>query len=255
MQAECEDEVPIKLDLQRCEPALNAPPDAKVLRSILISLEQRKEVTFGNSMRIKRLESVETSTDLKEKISELSFAEDNQHLDMAAKYTERYVSSWTAQSSTTNLKSVGENINAWCGWLKKLNRFAAWQPRWVQLRWDRGSVGSKRMRAALIYQSDTKGEQILYVDDVRRESWLDSGASIAFSVRLISPMELKGEDQGTDSGWRMRIRKTRRLQLMAASSLEAATFLICLRRILQPDRPHPTLSDAARQPGRVLQAL
>ena len=237
-------------------------PSSHLGRVSWLSSRDKQKWSFGGSARVQQLlnphtASIEgTSVELRERIEELLFAEENQHLDIATKYTETYINSWISQYSNQCRLTTTKRLNAWSGWLQKLNRFASWQPRWFQLRWPENSSCDKQQNfqqhAILAYQSDSKGEQLLFVDKVRRDRWLDSGEGVAFSVRLTFPLKSDRKEQRDNLRIFSRIIRSRRLHLMAASDLEAATFLVCLRRILQPESSTPTPMDAAQQPGRVL---
>lgn len=133
----------------------------------------------------------------------------------------------------------GQATRPWCGWLQKRSNLVAWHPHWFHLC----PCDDDMQSAVLTYYSDVKGERRLYIENVRREPWLDSGDSIAFSVGLVQPSSAR---------WSSR---SKRVQLRAGSPVEAACFLLCLLRILYPDRTLPTMLMAAKTPTRLLRTL
>jgi hypothetical protein len=150
-----------------------------------------------------------------------------------------------------------EASRPWCGWLRKCSNYISWQPHWFQLNSpDLKEHSLPCCCAVLSYHSDSKGERRLFVQDVRRETWLDSGDSIAFSVGVI---ETVATDQisNRNSGRNLlgRVMGGRRVQLRAATAVEAVVLLICLLRILHPDRMMPTMLEAVKAPKRILQTL
>ncbi len=144
---------------------------------------------------------------------------------------------------------------AWSGWLFKQSQglLGSWKPRWFEIvpppQAEVGESSSTPLRCAvLIYQSENKGEQHLYVGDVRRERHFDSAPRIAFSIGMM----LAGTDPHAARG---RSGSAQRMQLMAPTDLEAVAFLSCMRRILQPERTWPTVRDAVHFPGKALREL
>ena len=155
----------------------------------------------------------------------------------------------------TDAREQSTHSSAWSGWLFKQSHglIASWQPRWFDIIPHRQANSEERKSsrlsgAVLIYQSETKGEQHLHVLDVRRERRLDSGARIALSIGFkracTDPRAARAQGGG---GQRMR--------LMAATELEAAALLSCLRGILEPGRAWPTLRDAIHFPEKSLREL
>jgi hypothetical protein len=155
---------------------------------------------------------------------------------------------------------------AWCGWLQKQGQIAGWHSRWFKLRLphpdlDGKWVGSARC-AVLIYYSDGKGEVPLYIKDVRRERWHESGDGVAFSVGLIQPpadrgSELESQEKPSAdfSAFLRWARGRRRVRLMAMSILEAVGFVISLHRVLRPESALPTSQEAVHFPARTLRKL
>jgi hypothetical protein len=149
-----------------------------------------------------------------------------------------------------------ETPRPWCGWLRKCNHLVSWQPHWFHLQdLDPTIDGLRSQCAVLMYHSDAKGERRLFVEDIRREPWMDSGDSVAFSVRIIPTQTTCTSSRSGGDGWLRRTAGGRRLHLRAASAVEAACFLICLLRILSPNRTLPTMLDAAKTPSRLLRTL
>ena len=119
----------------------------------------------------------------------------------------------------------------------------SWRPRWFQLsapsRSADGRWGAAASGAVLEYTSEARGERVLLVQDVRRERGLDAGQRVGFSVGLAAAGPLG----------------RRRVYLAAASDMEAVVALACLRRILKPGRPLPTLWETMHFPHRALKKL
>ena len=144
------------------------------------------------------------------------------------------------------------------GWLQKRGQgpFSCWRPRWFELKEPgkfvlrKGTSKVTTYCALLAYKSDTKGERLLFVQDVRRESKLDSDQEIAFSVGVVEPTAGSG---AADSPAAMLPR--RRVYLKAPTEFEAVVVLTCLRRILEPSRELPSLSSAVHHPLDALKML
>ena len=144
------------------------------------------------------------------------------------------------------------------GWLQKRGQgpFSSWRSRWFELKEPgkfvlrKGTSKVTTYCALLAYKSDTKGERLLFVQDVRRESKLDSDQEIAFSVGVVEPTAGSG---AADSPAAMLPR--RRVYLKAPSEFEAVVVLTCLRRILEPSRELPSLSSAVHHPLDALKML
>ena len=115
----------------------------------------------------------------------------------------------------------------------------------------------------LVYQSNGKGEVALYIENVRRERWLESGDGVAFSIGLIQPPAECGIDMAADERLaadipfvlRWACSGRRKMHLMANSNLDAVAFLISLRRILHPGSALPTPHEAVNFPTRALRTL
>jgi hypothetical protein len=150
--------------------------------------------------------------------------------------------------------SENETSLSWSGLLLKRSRgpIGSWKPRSFEIvpppPSENDNTGAGRLKCAvIIYHSEVKGEQHLYVGDVRRESHLDSGIHVAFSIGLTTPPNPASNDQAQP--------ERKRMHLMAATDLEAVAFLSCLRRILQPERTWPTVRHAIHFPAKILSEL
>jgi hypothetical protein len=160
------------------------------------------------------------------------------------------------------------------GWLKKRSSgpIHSWQTRWFTLDPHRSKLSSSsspanaaRTRpdlpcAVLSYRSDSKGERLLHVVDVRREPALDADRGVAFSVGLLATPPPSGPAATLAGGLAGLAGATagrghRRVFLMAASDLEAVVVMACLRRILEPGRALPTLAEAMHFPVGALRRL
>jgi hypothetical protein len=159
-----------------------------------------------------------------------------------ARNLDRLVNKWDRNSQVTR---------PWCGWLQKRCNLVSWQPHWFHL--SACDDGMRSGCAVITYHSDVKGERRLLIESVRREAWLDSGDSIAFSVGVVQSCSGKGAS--IQNGLLRWSGRGKRVQLRAASSVEAACFCICLLRILHPDRTLPTMTMAANTPKRLLRTL
>lgn len=143
----------------------------------------------------------------------------------------------------------------WHGNLLKRTRaiICSWKPRYFQLR-QPTLINHKRFSVEsnhpmLVCMSETKGEQVIFIDDVKRERNLDSEDCFCLSVGIASTRATSERHCRTENPSR------RRLMLMAMSDFEAIALLTCLRRILEPGRALPTSLDAMHFPARALQML
>ena len=169
-----------------------------------------------------------------------------------------HVTEYFSDRPKTKASVASEHRELFQGWLQKRGQgpFSSWRSRWFELKEPgkfvlrKGTSKVTTYCALLAYKSDTKGERLLFVQDVRRESKLDSGQEIAFSVGVVEPTAGSG---AADSPAAMLPR--RRVYLKAPTEFEAVVVLTCLRRILEPSRELPSLSSAVHHPLDALKML
>jgi hypothetical protein len=205
--------------------------------------------------------------------SELGFVNPNparkEHRETESKYTDRYIARWKQGQKRALNEVYHAQANMWTGWLQKRNHVAGWQPRWFQLRWPHPALDGKwadsTQCAVLVYHSDSKGEVPFYIENVRRERWLDTSGGVAISIGIFQPPTENKEKNAAETGtpetkapffrrWASSSGR-RRVRLMATSNLDAVAFLISLRRILHPGSALPTPHEAVHYPGRSLRKL
>jgi hypothetical protein len=156
-------------------------------------------------------------------------------------------------------------VSVWYGCLEKYSLHRFWRSLWIELKHAKPEIDGIWVNsiscAVLIYHDDLLGEQRHYLVDVRREHALErlnedgSKSDFIFSVGLLPSKAVKQGSVKCNLMSLITCAGPKRMRLRSTSDQSAAAFLLCLRRILQPDAELPTLLDAVHFPEQVLQTL